>query len=144
MPLTPTHYSEKPEDMGLDSLHTLKIKGQNVRQNMSNHLFVIPVSLKRKYQYICSLSWSSFSVILSATAVPAVQFLCNFGADLLEQYLLMCMSYLLASFFISSLSILDYFSLLELISFYVSNIVRKEKNLSLTPSPHPPLYVQEF
>lgn len=43
LPLTPTLYSEKPEDVGLDSLHALKIKGQNVRQNMSNYLFVIPV-----------------------------------------------------------------------------------------------------
>lgn len=65
--------------------------------------------------------------MLSATAVPAVQFLCNYGAALQEKYLLMCMSYLLASFFISSLSILDYFALLELPSFCVSNSVRKEK-----------------
>lgn len=48
MPLTPTLYSEKPEDMGLDSLHALKIKEQNVRQNMSNYLFVIPVQSQKE------------------------------------------------------------------------------------------------
>lgn len=69
--------------------------------------------------------------MLGATEVPAVQFLCHFGAALYERDLLMCMSYLLASFFISSLSVLDYFASCDLLSFCVSNVVKKGKNLSL-------------
>lgn len=73
--------------------------------------------------------------MLNATAVAAVQFLCNFAAALQEKDLLICMSYLLASFFTSSLSIMDYFALLDLISFSASNVVRREKNpVTLTPS----------
>lgn len=55
-----------------------------------------------------------------------------------KKYLLMCMSYLLASFFISFVSILGSFPLLVLINFHITNIfMRKEKTAILTPSPQP-------
>lgn len=98
---------------------------------MSNYLFVSPLQYEKEISVHLQFAWSSFSVMLNATAVAAVQFLCNFGAALQEKYLVMCMSYLLTSFFMSSLSILDYFALLVLISFCASNVLRKEKNLSL-------------
>lgn len=83
--------------------------------------------------------WVYFLLITpNTTAVHAVQFLCNFGAALKEKCLLMCMSYLLASFFISCLSIFDSFSLLVLINFHVSNIlVKKEKNCHFDTFPPP-------
>lgn len=144
LPLTPTLYTEEPGDMRRDSLHALRIKGQNLRQNMSNYLFVSPLQYEKEISGHLQ-SWSSFFIVLSATAVAAVQFLCNFGAALQEKYLLMCMSCLLASFFISSLSVLDYFALLDLTRFCVPNVVRKDKYLSLWHIfPHPLLCVQEF
>lgn len=122
-----------------------KLKGRIYNKTYQSTCLPFLYSTKRKHLYFCSLSLSLFSIMPNATAVHAVQFLCNFGAALQEKCLLMCMSYLLASFFISCLSILDSFSLLVLINFHVSNVfVKKEKTVTLTPSPHPPLYVQEF
>lgn len=115
----------KAGDERCDSLHALKIKGRNVRQNVSNYLFVSPLLEK---EISVHLQFVLEFIFCHATAVAAVQFLCNFGAALQEKYLVMCMSYLLASFF---MSFLDYFALLVLISFCASNVLRKEKNLSL-------------
>lgn len=93
---------------------------------------------KRKQPYFCCLSLSLFSVMPNAAGVHAVQFLCSFGAVFQEKYLLMCVSYLLASFFVSCMSILDSFPLLVLINFHVTNIfMRKEKTVILTPFPPP-------
>lgn len=95
-------------------------------------------STKRKHPYFCSLSLSLVSVMPSAIAVHVVQFLCNFGAALQEKYLLMCMSYLLATFFIPCMSILDSFSLLVLINFHMSNVfVKKGKNCHFDTFPPP-------
>lgn len=48
LPLTPTLHSAKPGDVRRDSLHALRIKGQNVRQNMSNYLFVSPLQYEEE------------------------------------------------------------------------------------------------
>lgn len=135
------HFTQKSQRMwDLTACMPWKLKGRMQGKTCQTTCLSSLYSLKRNYQYICSLSWSSFSVLLSAAAVPAVQFLCNYGAALQEKHLLMCMSYLLAIFFISPLSILDYFALLELLHFCVSNTVRKEKkDLSLWGLP-PPLH----
>lgn len=44
-----THsYSQEPGDERRDSLHALQIKGQDVRQNMSNYLLAIPVQYEKE------------------------------------------------------------------------------------------------
>lgn len=124
--------------MRLDSLHALKIKGQNVRQNMSNYLFVIPIQYEKEVsvhlQFILEFIFCHAQCYCSTCCTVSMQF---WGCSLRKIFV--NVHELLTGQFLQIL--LVYFGLFCLVrpdKFLCIKCCRKgKKPVTLTPSPPP-------
>lgn len=138
LPLTPTLYSEKPGDMRLDSLHALKMKGQNVRPNMSNYLFVIPVQYEKgipvHLQFVLEFIFYHAQCYCSTCYTVSMQFCsCSPRKIFVNEHEL-----LIGQFLLLFLVYFGLFCLVRPCKFLCIKCFKKgKKPVTLTPSPPP-------
>lgn len=146
LPLTPTLFAEKPGDVRCDRLHALKIKGQNVRQNMSNYLFVSPLQYEKEIslhlQFVLELIFYHAQCYCSSCCAVSMQFwICSLRKRFINVHELPIDQFLhiFRVYFGLFCSVRPH-------KFLCIKCCKKGKKiLSLWHLPsHPPLYVQEF
>lgn len=114
---------------------------------MSNYLFVSPLQYEEEVsvhlQFVLQFIFYCAQCYCNSCCAVSMQFWsCSLRKIFVNVHELP-----IGQFLHIFLAVLDYFALLDLTRFCLSNVVRKEKNCHFAAFPHslpPPLYVQEF